>query len=245
MTLTAPLIEIYSTIQGEGPYVGQQMLFVRFLQCDLACAFCDTPSTFQKLEKYRVEYSPHSGDFTYFENPSTVAQLMSHLERFQNQTLSLTGGEPLLHHKFIQALLTQLAGRYRVLLESSGIHADRLATIIDQVDIVSMDFKLPSAAQTGTFWQEHLKFLQVAQKKEVYVKAIVTNDTQAEDILMATQLLKNLEKPIELILQPVSPGGRIKTPISLEHLLHLQKVATENYAHVRVIPQIHKILGVL
>lgn len=34
--------DVFTTIQGEGPYAGQPALFIRLAQCNLACTFCDT-----------------------------------------------------------------------------------------------------------------------------------------------------------------------------------------------------------
>ena len=36
------LSEIFSSIQGEGPYAGERHLFVRFSECHRDCIFCDT-----------------------------------------------------------------------------------------------------------------------------------------------------------------------------------------------------------
>ena len=39
------LSEVFSSIQGEGLYVGDRHLFVRFAGCNLNCQYCDTPDS--------------------------------------------------------------------------------------------------------------------------------------------------------------------------------------------------------
>ena len=36
------IIEIFSSIQGEGKYVGYRQVFIRFSGCNLHCTYCDT-----------------------------------------------------------------------------------------------------------------------------------------------------------------------------------------------------------
>ena len=40
--MPAHLVEVFSSFQGEGLYVGQRQLFIRFAGCNLRCRFCDT-----------------------------------------------------------------------------------------------------------------------------------------------------------------------------------------------------------
>jgi organic radical activating enzyme len=41
----ANLVELFSSVQGEGPHLGTSTLFVRFGVCDLRCAWCDSAQT--------------------------------------------------------------------------------------------------------------------------------------------------------------------------------------------------------
>ena len=34
--------ELFTSIQGEGPFIGYKQLFIRFCGCNLTCSYCDT-----------------------------------------------------------------------------------------------------------------------------------------------------------------------------------------------------------
>ncbi|KAB2837604.1 7-carboxy-7-deazaguanine synthase QueE, partial [bacterium] len=108
------LIEIFSSFQGEGPHVGEPMAFLRFQDCALSCRFCDTPASFERHARFRVEAPPQSGQFRYFPNPVDGDLLRDLLKPFSGQILSITGGEPLQQADFLAAWLPRLAWDFPV-----------------------------------------------------------------------------------------------------------------------------------
>lgn len=93
-----PIVEVFSSIQGEGLYTGAPAGFIRLAGCNLSCTFCDTG------KEAKEELS--SKDIIARLNPDI-------------QIVVLTGGEPTIHD------LTELVRALRVLnynvhLETNG-----------------------------------------------------------------------------------------------------------------------------
>jgi pyruvate-formate lyase-activating enzyme len=63
--------------------------------------------------------------------------------------VSVTGGEPLEQVAFVEGILLELKGAYKILLETNGTLAEPFKRVKDLVDIVSMDIKLPSVSGMG------------------------------------------------------------------------------------------------
>jgi organic radical activating enzyme len=104
-----------------------------------------------------------------------------------------------------------------------------------------MDFKLPSSTLMRHYWKEHADFLKNARKKEVFVKSVVTKNTKLSDIKKAVSIIERIDKNIPFVLQPVTLKGKIQKIDLLEKFLD---AAYSKLYNVRVIPQVHKILGV-
>lgn len=257
-TLTAQLIEIFQSLQGEGPYVGEPMVFVRFQNCALNCRYCDTPASFQKHLAFRVEKTPtltpaplpgrergSTAGFFSEPNPVTPDRLTQLLGNFPCPTLSLTGGEPLQHVAFLREWLPALQGRYRILLETNGVLHNELEQVLPWIDIVSMDFKIPSATGMRAFWREHETFLRIARAKEVYVKVVISRETTEEEIWRATDLVKRVAPQIPFVLQPVTPCGSVRETIAAQDLDRWTQLSRGQLNDVRVIPQMHPQWGIL
>ena len=220
----AKIIEIFSSIQGEGPYLGEEQVFLRFYDCNLSCEFCDErkKTTFKEYE---------------------VKEVVEKILKEKKKVVSLTGGEPLLQSDFLKNLLPVLKKeKLKIYLETNGILKDKLLEVLNYIDIISMDLKLPSSiGSTKSYWEEHLTFLRECVKKEVFTKSVVTPQTSLSDIKKAVSLVKTVDKNIPFIIQPVSYNGNIEKINLLEDFFN---VASGELNRVRIIPQIHKILGV-
>lgn len=106
------VIEIFESIQGEGPYSGNLVLFVRFAGCNLRCSWCDTKETWDS-----VGYE------------ETVEEIVNDLDEFETFTkvscVVLTGGEPGIQ-KDIDKLIEILKEKVTVQVETNGVTMTKL-----------------------------------------------------------------------------------------------------------------------
>lgn len=96
------IIEIFSSIQGEGFHMGKGATFIRVAGCNLRCSWCDT------------EYSFDLSKAKWMSVDDIVAA-----ECFSHQLVVITGGEPSLYNlePLVQAL--HKLGKY-VAIETNG-----------------------------------------------------------------------------------------------------------------------------
>ena len=238
------IIEIFSSVQGEGKYVGYRQVFVRFEGCNLSCRYCDTENQVDAHAVCRVEDGAGSRHFLQAANPLTIEAAGGYINGFlqavPHQAVSFTGGEPLLHADFIAALLPKLSPAARF-LETNGTMTDALQKIISGLDIISMDIKLPGVIGRP-LWEEHQRFLALARQKDVYVKIVITAETTVEELDAAFGILAAVDARVPLILQPVTPFGGCEAP-SPAQMLAAQERALHRLHDVRVIPQTHVLMG--
>ena len=250
--ITTNMVEIFSSIQGEGKLVGLRQSFLRFYGCTLDCHYCDSRSTHSVLipEFCHTENTPGRQDFTEIKNPVHLDYIINLLLKWvslrpkAHHSISLTGGEPLLHIDSLLEYLPELRKILPIYLETNGIYYRELLKCIDFIDYISMDFKLPSTTKSREYWEEHRKFLEIAARTDVYVKVVVSNETSISEIRQACEVIVSVNSNIPLILQPLT-SVNINQTISSRVLLDLQEEASDYLNEVRVIPQTHKFMHLL
>jgi organic radical activating enzyme len=256
---TANLVEIFSSVQGEGVHVGVSTLFVRFGECDLRCRWCDTPHSWTLAKTARLESERGTGDFREVANPVPLSQLIAAAEALglpSHRFVSFTGGEPLLQPEPLVSLARAFRERGpRIHLETHGLHADALAEVLPVIDVVSMDWKLASDVRRADdrksgpiedFHTAHAEFLRVALgAPEVMVKVVVTPATSDEEIDAMTHCILGVSREVPVIVQPVTPCGGVRAAPSPQRLLELLSRLERSLPTVRLIPQTHRLYGVL
>ncbi len=245
----ASLVECFSSIQGEGVLVGMRQAFLRFSGCNLSCSFCDTPGMTVTPKECQLELTPGRRDFFAVQNPVGCDRIVSLLESWSagwpgiHHSISVTGGEPLLHGALLQELLPKLRTILPVYLETNGTLPEALEPLLPQIDYIGMDFKLPSASGCQGLWEAHQEFLRLASQKSVFVKVVVDKGTEEWEIERSCALIAGVDPAIPLILQPMTlPDGTLA--VSPLRMLEFQEL-TGGLKEVRVIPQTHKFMGQL
>lgn len=108
------IVEIFDSIQGEGPSAGTPATFIRLAGCNLKCEFCDTDHAWKKQIsiKYILDRVPY------------------------NKLVVITGGEPFLHRLYplLEALALQ---RY------SSIEIETNGTKFNEDMLHNLDFFSP------------------------------------------------------------------------------------------------------
>lgn len=218
----AKINEIFDSIQGEGPYIGYRQIFIRFCGCNLLCNYCDTE--FNKGEDFSID------------------ELWERIENFDLNnvhSISLTGGEPLLHYEFLREFLPKLKKEnLKIYLETNGTLDKALGQIVDYIDIVSMDFKINSCAKIGELYSKHSKFLDILQNrnKKVFAKIVFDEKIQDFEINESIELAKKYK--LQIILQPKMNGNEIG--VSHAKILDIFEKFNKKYKDTRLIGQVHK-----
>jgi organic radical activating enzyme len=257
LTESLNLVEIFSSVQGEGTHVGESTLFFRFGGCDLRCAWCDSPDTWRPAKACRIEAERGAGGARSVPNPVALAEVLAAadaLELSAHRWASLTGGEPLLQASAAEVLARALRARgARVYLEAHGLATDALRPLVDAVDLVSMDWKLasdvrraedPPAGTAADFHDAHAAFLRVARAApEVIVKVVVTPATRDQEIDRMAACIAAVDPLTPVVLQPVTPFGAVREGPAPERLLALVARLSGVLPGVRLIPQTHRLYG--
>jgi len=142
---------------------------------------------------------------------------------------------------------------HAIYLETNGTLPESLKKVLPYTDIIAMDIKLQSVAGVENQWQSHRESMSIAwlnkfhYDKSIYsgnffVKIVIGDNTNIDELDRACEMIAGFSPDIPLVLQPMTDSdGRIKP--DGKSCIILYDHASKFLRNVRVIPQLHKIIG--
>lgn len=171
------IIEIFHSVQGEGPFTGFRTSFVRTARCNLRCVWCDT---------------------TYSFGPGTertLGSILREVVRHGTRHACLTGGEPLLQSESPE-LLRRLAARGMTTVVETGGSLDVAPYLGIPNVVLSVDVKCPGSKMEKRNRWENLPLLRPTD----VVKFVIGDRA---DYLYAKRILAREPMPESVVFQPV------------------------------------------
>jgi 7-carboxy-7-deazaguanine synthase len=206
--------EIFYSIQGEGDFAGQPMVFIRLAGCNLRCDWCDQPDTISN------DYVDQAGmqwlmKYTKLDEEAILDQVSNYPTRY----VCITGGEPLTH-KLSELIRLLHEAKKLVHMESNGTLNPKWLPLVDHL-VVSPKAGHKTHPMLPEGIVKELKFIVDAEF------TISTADEYHRKLPHAS-----------LYLQPANRKDRINI-VALQRTMAL---VLENPRY-RLSPQIHKLIG--
>ena len=257
----APIQEVFSSIQGEGLYLGEPQVFLRLAGCPLRCAWCDTPGSWMLSDppRARIDAPDSSRREPGWASPFQAACWIAEVEGGRARTLSVTGGEPLSWPLFLLGLREICPGR-RLHLETAGAHPQTLEIVLDAVDHVSLDLKLagdmgppvpiaepaaspePAPRDAASWSAARRACLRLVAGRDACAKVAIVGGRRPADFEPVLDELAELAPALPLVLQPVTPLAGVPAPSRAE-VDAVLALAEDRELRPRVVPQVHRLLG--
>jgi len=212
--------EIFASIQGEGFFVGQPSVFVRFYGCNLNCWWCDTPQAKEPWRKYK---------------DMSVNDIIKRIEKTKIKNVVLTGGEPLFQDKneLCELLKKLIKSGYNITVETNGaisppeFYGNRIFWSVSP----KLDRKIDFKTLREFFHKRHNSSLKFVIKNKKWIE-------KAKKVIKEILIQKNVGETFRfpIIFQPMWRmclfSNLVKWVIDDKFL---QKF------NVRILPQVHKI----
>ena len=209
------VVEIFSSINGEGTRAGQLAVFVRMQGCNLNCTFCDTKWSNEEDAKFHCNSSE---------------EFLELLRSMEIKNVTITGGEPLLQEE-IGELLEAMAKEenLRVEIETNGSVPLQPFAEIPNGPSFTMDYKLPGSGMEKYMLPENFAVLRAQDTVKFVVK-------DYEDLCRARDVIReyDLTEKCHVYLSPVY--GQIE----LENIVNFMKDNRLNDVNMQL--QMHKII---
>jgi 7-carboxy-7-deazaguanine synthase len=234
----ARVSEIFTSIEGEGIFVGKKTMFIRLSGCHLKCRWCDT--------KYALPLD--SG--TDYQIDEIKDLIIKELRPFTYK-VNFTGGEPLLQTEAVIELADFIKKQtnLKTYMESSCFDSELFSKVLPYIDICKIEFKTDDSNVVEDEEYDNLLLneircleLAVESNKATYIKIVVTNSTNLESFKNLVYKISKRIKPSDILGFIIQPSFGIDQP-TVNKLLDTYDIVEPMFPEVRIIPQLHKDIG--
>lgn len=189
------VVEIFNSIEGEGKRAGLPCTFIRLYGCNLNCKYCDS--------RYAWE------DGTYED--MSVTDIIRQVTDIGCPSITVTGGEPLIHEDIGDLLFALIRCGFYVNVETNGTI---LPTIRHSHIFYTMDYKTNASGMSHKMNVEAVRDLYPGDVLKFVVGSI-------EDMEQALKLLEDNIIVAKVYFSPVF--GSIEAKDIVEFLLKNKK----------------------
>jgi len=121
-----PIVEMFTTLQGEGERAGVPSLFIRLGGCSLSCPGFGyivekDGRTYVGCDSIHAVHNDFKDEWQFFESHMDVLNQIVTLQ-YKFEDVVITGGEPMIHHKnpVLLQLIESLLEERNVYIETNG-----------------------------------------------------------------------------------------------------------------------------
>jgi len=234
----ARVSEIFTSIEGEGIFVGKKTMFIRLSGCHLKCRWCDT--------KYALPLD--SG--TDYQIDEIKDVIIKELRPFTYK-VNFTGGEPLLQTEAVIELADFIKKQtnLKTYMESSCFDSELFSKVLPYIDICKIEFKTDDSnvvedEDYDNLILNEIKCLELAieNNKATFIKMVVTNSINLESFKNLVFNISKKIKPSDILGFIIQPSFGIDQP-TVNKLLDTYDIVQPMFPEVRIIPQLHKEIG--
>jgi len=235
--LKVRLFEIFTSVEGEGILYGTKTLFVRLAGCPFTCFYCDT-----------VEALPMNSGTEY--SLEEACKIINSKLQDKTYKVNFTGGDPLIQHEAVREMAKHVKSKnIPTYLESSCFDAAKFSEVVPFIDFVKIEFKTKDSEfvdpkHYSTLMENAFECLKtsVSLKKITYIKIVVSSKTDLPSFKELIKRIFNTISKTDIAGFIIQPTYGVAEP-SLEQLLEFYDIVYPLYNEVRIIPQLHKLIG--
>lgn len=209
------IVELFSSIEGEGRRAGLLATFIRLAGCNLDCSYCDTG------------YARSFDAGSEMELNGIIERVLSH----GNPHVTITGGEPLASPGSLALARALAAHGLEVNVESNG--SLPVAPFLKWPGIfVTMDWKCPSSGSCERMLPVNLPLLREGDVLKIVLEE---NDFDYVEAFLRRNPLR-----AQICLGPVF--GRLEPARLVDFVKGLARLPGIDASRLRVQLQLHKII---